>query len=232
MRAERARSSAASLMVVLLGLSPAAPALARDEACVGIPVIVCGWSRTERERICAAAARALDFLGDAGLPPPRPVRMRPLQLAPGNEDAHCLGHFDASQREIRVLPYEDAVVATNGHARAFDLPMTRGLWQSYVAHEVAHAAIEDGFAEGAPRFTASEYVAGVVQIATMDDADRSLVLDRYRDVGAFGGRLEISGQYYLIDPARFAVKAYLHYVDLGAEAPEFVARLLREGLPN
>jgi hypothetical protein len=109
--------------------------------------------------------------------------------------------------------------------------MTRDLWRSYIAHEMAHAVAEAYFAAGVAHLTASEYIAGVVQVMMLGDAAREEVLENYRKVAGWESASEISAQYYLMAPGPFAIKSYKHFTALTpSEQRGFIVRLTREGL--
>jgi hypothetical protein len=76
---------------------------------------------------------------------------------------------------------------------------------------------------------ASEYIAVVVQLATLQPDLRRAILDRY-DAKELADASEISMLSYEFGPAVFVVMAYRHYAALGDRGPAFIARLLREGL--
>jgi len=111
----------------------------------------------------------------------------------------------------------------------FGLDMTRALWRSYVAHELAHAASDSRFAPGVSTFTASEYIAAVVQVSVLPEHIRQALLANFAGLAGFGAKSEINSTYYFIDPCAFAVKSYLHY-SRPENGPSFIAALLREGI--
>lgn len=221
----------ASALLVGLVLAPT-PSVAGEAFCAGTRIVVRDWNEAEGDLICSAARAALVFLSGAGLDLSGGLAIVPLSQAPGNGDAHVLGRFEPGSREIRPSPFDTAVAEARDHPRAFGVPMSRALWQSYIAHELAHAVAEPRFAAGVRRSTASEYLAAVVQLATLPEPVRREILAVYRDVAGFAHVREISGTYYALDPARFAVKAYRHYLRLGAEWPDFLNWLLHEGLAD
>lgn len=210
----------------------AAPAAGETVRCPGGRVTTTGWSAPESERICAAATSALDALKEAGLSFSGSLEIRPL-AGPGQDDApQPLGRYDAGAGLVELIGYEAAVAASRAHAPAFGLPMSRELWQSFVAHELAHAVAATHFSAPAERRpAASEYIAAVVQLLAMPQALRGEILAAW-DPAGFAAAEEISILPYEMNPAVFAVKSYRHYVALGDAGPAFFERLLREGLPQ
>jgi hypothetical protein len=207
-------------------------AIAADEPirCVETGIRVPDWSTEERELVCDASAAAIAFLRAAGVAYHADnLTIAPLQPGGDQGGEHVIGCCNVLRNEILVLRYEAAIVASRRYPRAFDMPMSSALWQSFISHETAHAVAEQNFAAGVHRAAASEYIAGVVQLATLPADLRKVILDHY-DAKGFGNASEISMLLYEFDPAVFAVMAYRHYVTLGDRGPAFIARLLREGL--
>jgi hypothetical protein len=189
-----------------------------------------GWSAEERERVCAASADAVSFLQAAGLVYRDGLTIAPLPAVDREERSeHVIGCYDPARNEIRILRYDASIVASHRYPPAFGMPMTPALWQGFISHETAHAVAERHFAAGVRRPTASEYIAGVVQLATLPPDPRDAILARYGNA-AFSGTGDITMLLYDIDPAVFAVMAYRHYTALGERGPAFIARLLNEGL--
>lgn len=211
--------------------SVALGSLAAERACDGVPLRVEAGTSAVEEELCAAAAGATGVLASMGIAPRGGLAIRTVQRLPGDEFAHGIGRYDARRNEIQLLDYPSTLAASREQSPAFGLPMSKPLWHSYLVHELAHAAAEPLFAEGAPRFAASEYIAAVAQMAFLPPALREVVLQRYRDASPFEDPLEITSLFYLMDPCRFTVKSYLHYGRPGA-GPGFVKRLLREGLSD
>lgn len=231
----RRRRSPARIGVLLLAIAwagaPASGALASDEraACPGTGIRAPGWSPGERDRVCVASARAIAFLRANGLAYSDGLTIAPLTPGTCAYEAGVIGQCDVARNEIRVLTYAATAAAARRLPPAFGMPPSRALWESFIAHETAHAVAEPNFAAGARRRTASEYIASVTQLATMPTALRDAILARY-DNEAFAGRDDISLLIHDFDPAVFAVKSYRHYVALGERRSAFVAGLLREGL--
>jgi hypothetical protein len=197
--------------------------------CPASDIAVPQWSAAERDRICAAAEAAIVFLRAAGFEYRDGLTIRPLQNPLPQYRGSEVGHFDIARNEIEIMTLEAAVNPPR-LSDAFDVPVTPELWASYISHEVAHAVTERHFAAGVNRFTASEYIAAVVQLVTMEPALRAAILARFPDLEPYPSTHGISALYYLIAPGQFAVKVYLHYLELGDAGPEFLHWLVRNGL--
>jgi hypothetical protein len=199
--------------------------------CAGTGISVPQWAEAEREQVCLAAEAAIRFLRDAGFAYENghELTVRPVEKPPAHYFGREFGHFDVQRNEICMLPLAAATRAT-GERGVFDMPMNEALWSSYVSHEVAHAVAERHFAAGVRRFTASECIAGVTQLVTMQPALREAILARYPGLAPYRSTAEMSSLYYLMAPAQFAIKVYLYYIDLGDGGPALLQRLLDKGL--
>lgn len=219
---------AASLLLSFCHLSAAG-----QLPCADAPVTVIAAAETDRNRACAAAASAAAFLATLGLPARTDtgITIELLQELPGNNGGHAIGRCHPRRQRIEILSYDAALQASTKYPPAFGVPMSTTLWESYVAHEMAHAVAQAYFAAGVPTFTASEYLAAVTQLTNLSPTVRERILANYSDTIAFEQDSEITELFYCTDPSRFAVKAYLHYLRPG-NGPAFVRRLLQQGLAN
>ncbi len=207
-------------------------AMAADEAlrCAGTGIRAPDWSAEERDCVCKASAAAIAFLRTAGVPyHGDDLTIGPMPPGSEQEDQRVIGCCNVLRNEILILTYDEAVAASRKLPPAFDMSMSPALWESFISHETAHAVAEQNFAVGVARRTASEYIAAVVQLATLPNDLRKAILDHYPAQG-FADASEISILSYDFDPAVFAVMAYRHYAALGDGGPAFIVRLLREGL--
>jgi hypothetical protein len=208
-------------------------AAAGELRCADVPVTVVAAAEIDRNRVCAAAAAAAAFLATLGLPARADtgITITLLQELPGNNGGHAIGRCHPRRQRIEILSYDAALQAATKYPPAFGVPMSTALWESYVAHEMAHAVAQAHFAAGVPTFTASEYLAAVTQLTTLSPNVRERILANYSDTIAFEQDSEITELFYCTDPSRFAVKAYLHSLK-PENGAAFVRRLLQQGLAN
>jgi len=174
---------------------------------------------------CAGAGDALAWLEPTGLTLEHGPVISLVDRLPAGSDKHALGRFDGRLGVIELLDFRAAASASECGPRAFKVPMSRALWQSYVAHEVAHAAVRAHDTSHTFTVAQQEYVAAVVQLGTLPEAIRDEILSNYDGFPAFGDASEISDLYYFMAPCAFAVKAYRHYLQPG-NGPTFISRLL------
>jgi len=216
---------ALAFMVSLGCLSPAT-ARSAELVCREAGIVVTGTDAQDLTFACAGVRDALAWLAPADLKLERGPAIRLVGELPASSDKRALGYYDGRHDVIELLDYRAAVAASKCDTPAFKIPMGRALWQSYVAHEIAHATVRAN--NPPPTFTLAqyEYVAAVVQLGTLPEAVRGEILRNYEDFPAFGETSEISDLYYLMAPCAFAVKAYRHYLKPG-NGPAFIAWLLR-----
>ncbi|MCG6876172.1 MAG: hypothetical protein LJE97_13890 [Betaproteobacteria bacterium] len=230
MRYERASTARAAVrwvawMVVLLGCAASAVSHSAELACHRAGIVVTGDATQDLPPACAGVRDALAFLEPSGLTLERGPAIRLVDQLPAASDKHALGRYDPRSGVVELLDYRAAVSASECGPRAFKIPMSRTLWQSYVAHEVAHATVRAHDVSHTLRIAQYEYVAAVVQLGTLPDAIRSEILRNYDEFPAFGDASEISDLYYFMAPCAFAVKSYRHYLKPG-NGPAFISGLI------
>lgn len=219
-----------SLGLILLAAFPVS-ALASVMRCSTVNVSVKAGSESELTRVCAAVQKGRSFLIPLGLDLPEDLTVKLAGKMPPNGNEGAIGLFDIRRNEITLLNYETFARGGRQGAPLFGIPPNTQIWESFVIHELAHAAAKKGFAAGVPVYTASEYIAVVAQIATLSDAQRQLILERYSDLTGFDASGEISFGYYLLDPSSFSISAWLHF-SRQENGPAFIHKLLREGLSD
>lgn len=220
------RFSNVVLIIILAGRS--AVTFAGDLLCKDSAIVVHGGTLDDMQDACDAASSAGRFFAATGLHMPKDVR-----ITIGDDSPSTFlrlgetGSYDAHQNAIRVLGYQFAVRATEGNDPGLGRITTRAHWQSYIAHELAHAAIHAGCDRACPSRAIHEYVAAVAQIASLPDDQRSVLLAHYIELDSFHQLSEISETYYAINPHYFAVKSYKHFQKLSDPQAFFRAMLNR-----
>ncbi|WP_136523428.1 DUF6639 family protein [Geomonas ferrireducens] len=219
-----------ALLVVLFLFRGTPDAFAVRGACPGEVVVVAAAAADEYESVCAAVRSCTPFLKSLGLVLPDGLTLT-LEGAPLEKSLdHAFGYYDPRSNSIHLLNYRAALEASRA-APSFGVPFDPAIWRSYIIHELAHAAAQGGFRRGAQSHTASEYIAAVSQLATLAPDERARILEHYGELSGFDGVEDITLNYYLLDPARFAINSFLHYLKPGNGAA-FVRQLLLNGLPD
>lgn len=209
------------------------PTSADEFHCPGIPALASGWTADDAEEICTSMRVALAVLQELGLPPTRGLIALPLDDTQHATDGHPIGEYDARKGQVRVLPYAVARDEWREGRSGYGVPFSRAMWRGFVAHETAHAVADPYFAPGIERQSASEYIAAVVQFSALARATRDQLLAQNAGAAGWNSEAEITLTYYMLDPARYAVKSYRHYQALApADRLSFVRHILQKGLPD
>lgn len=194
------------------------PAVAQV-TCSVVEISVVDAQPDDAEMVCEIAADVSRFMQRYGAhAPPRPTTVHVVERLSRAPFASTIGTFDAAHNRIEILTYTAArrVMPTRP---AFGIPMNRDLYRSFVAHEIAHAVAHPNVVRG-QAVAVHEYVAYTAQLATMSPALRDAVLCNV-PTQAFTHPREIDEVMLALDPNRFAVKSYLHFVRVDEEARSF-----------
>lgn len=188
--------------------------------CEAARIAVQGDLPEDLQDACAAVSGAVRFFEAHGLAVPADIRIAVVEDLPvttiGGRET---GRYEASGNAISILAFHSAVKATKENEPGLGRITTRTHWRSYFAHEMAHAAIHAGCDATCPSRAIHEYVAAVVQIASLPGDERAELLAPYFDLEPFGQVSEITETYYAINPQYFAAKSYKHFsklIDPGA----------------
>lgn len=207
------------------------PMTSRSSVCAHSNISVEGEHPGKQNVVCDAADEALAYLKGIGLDFSGRLGVVLSQEMPPGAYASAIGQYDPMNGEIRLLDYDTLVSTSRKELLTFGVPMNPAVWRSYVVHELAHAAAHQNFRTGVPVGAASEYIASVAQLATMRSDMREIIIRNYSELSGFEKTGEITYGYYLLDPNRFSVNAYLHYCKPG-NGLNFIMFLLQEGLPD
>lgn len=217
------------LLVALLSLANAPGYSATRVACPVQGVTVFSDRVDDGKLACQAVGTALAFMRDLDFRVNVRFTLdlvdRPLSLH-GKE---VKGTYDARRFHIEVPSFSQAQLMAQRHP-PFRSSMCRAMWQSFVAHEVAHAVAQANFRVLKPSLEAHEYIAYVVQLATLPETLRQQLLEGF-DNQAFQHEKQINRIFLQLDPEVFAVKAYRHYV-AQPDPKAFFQRLLNRRLSS
>lgn len=200
-------------------------------SCLDSKVIVFAETKTACESVCGAVQLGGTFLKSIGLKIPDGLTITLFNELPKNGQHHSMGFYDAHSNDIRLLKYESALTASQKASPSFGLMMSPEIWRSYIIHELAHAAAQKQFAHSVSHCTASEYIAAVVQIATLPSSAQKTIFQNNPEVTGFDKPEEITMSFYMIDPSKFILDSYLHY-SKPENGLKFINRLLSEGLSD
>jgi len=176
-------------------------------ACASTTVTVRSQDVRDAEDLCRGAIAATGFFRSLGQSTDTPLVLDVVEQLPSEVDRLAVGCFSHLDRRAYVLTY----AAFSSRQTWLGLPVSREVYESVGAHEVAHALT----ACTAPAFPlsvqASEYIASVVMFGTMHAPSRAAVLAMSPDAD-FASEWEITDVAYGLDPNRFGVAAYRHFM--------------------
>ncbi|MDH3739151.1 MAG: hypothetical protein OER92_08145, partial [Alphaproteobacteria bacterium] len=198
---------------LLLAIALATPAAAAERRCAGTNATIYAESVYDTYLACAGAADAVAFMSQQGFTVDTVMHIDILDAVYIHSDdtpaLRVLGQYEVDRERISVTSSEgQREMAVD--KPIFGIPYEDDIFRSVVAHEVAHAIAEENFHVVEPTRIAHEYIAYIVQLATMPTRLRQRVLDRH-PVPAFATELDISPIVYGMNPDIFAVKAYRHF---------------------
>jgi hypothetical protein len=222
--APAARALPAAVAALLGALSCAGAAGAEAQAaapverrCPGLGAAVHGGSAADAALICAGARDAAGFFSALGLATAVDVHVEVAAALPAKASPSAVGCYVPSARRAYVLSYADFAK----HEQWFGIAIEPALYRSVAAHEIAHALAACLFRDAQPPLAALEYVGYVVMFSTMASNLRQQVLDLHPGKG-FDADAQINSMIYQMDPIRFGVESYRHYL-----RPDFGPRYLR-----
>lgn len=198
------------LLVALLWLVNA-PGYSANRVACPVPGVTLFSDRAEDgELACQAVGKALAFMRGQGFRVDARFTIelvdRPLSL----HGTEVTGTYDSRSFHIEVPSFSQAQRMAQRHP-PFRMRMCHEMWQSFVAHEVAHAVAQANFRVAKPSLEAHEYIAYVVELATLPVALRQQLLALFGNP-AFQNEREINRIFLQLDPEVFAVKAYGHFI--------------------
>jgi hypothetical protein len=190
-----------------------APIWADQMICTSRGIRIEGSSQANIAEACNAVKSAAHFFQTAGLSMPSNILIRlGHETSSQTPDGHEIGHYNALLHTIVMKDFRTTISQSKQplpEPWAIDsLPY----WQSYIVHELAHAAIHASCDQNCPSRAIDEYIAAVAQISVLPEEYRSTLLDSYPNLKAWENKNDITEIYYAFDPHKFAIKSYKHYL--------------------
>ncbi|MDH5536802.1 MAG: hypothetical protein OEZ08_14700 [Betaproteobacteria bacterium] len=216
--------SQALLLLVFASFVSAARAEASGEVegvdCPVPWVRVLGAIDADFHDICTGAKAALDFFARIGLYPTAPLFFVVGSPLPAKVGPTAVGCYVKEENRIYVVPFAEF----EKQETWFKVPIIRDIYQSLAAHETAHALASCHFKRSNPTIQAQEHVAYAAMFSTMKRDLRDQALTMFPGTG-FTDPDRITGIRYMVDPMRFAIDAYRHYVR-PENGPKFLQQVL------
>ena len=218
-----------SLLVLHLSLFTGATCYAATTVrCSDVPVAFSYNGPQDLKCLCSTSTAAISFLKAIGLKTTDGIIIRIVEHIPTQQKHTLFGSYSPTSQEVFILAYSKSKTLSREGDKVFGVELTEDLWCSFAAHELAHAISNKYINPRIKAHTAGEYISSVVQLAVLTPETREKILKRYIDVEAYQSREEMSELYYLLDPNRFAVKCYRHFIAL-KEPVKFIDLLIHEG---
>lgn len=173
-------------------------------------VVVYATEDTDVPIACEGARDAIEFLASQGLDVTGDIAIGMVSQLPSHVGTTAIGCYLETERRVLVRNYS----AFEKCETWFGIPVSRRLYRSLVAHEVAHAVAACNFRMPKPTIQANEYIAYVTMFATMEPGLRERVMSQSPGEG-YEGDWQMTATIYLLDPTRFGVQAYRHFLKPG-----------------
>jgi len=197
----------AALVVLTLSLSEATNPSSQAKICAEWPVTLIGArSEVEAALACAGAADAVQFLQPAGLELPPHIRIELVEALPPYLASPAVGCYETTTQRVMILHLDDFLQ----YSTWFSVPTRAEIFQSAVAHEVAHVLVGCHIGKRRLPLAAHEYLAYVTMFATMDVATREQILAANPGTG-FERPEQINDLVYAFDAELFGVESYRHW---------------------
>ena len=192
-------------------------------SCDNLKIEIRTPDNTVLDIICDASRSALAFLQQYELRPNKTIRINVVEHPLESIGHPVFGSYDSGSDLIEVMSFRailDLSPLPVMYGEAFDPDHYFGV----IAHEVAHAVVQQNTDLKRISTAAQEYLAHTTQLAVMSSTRRLKIIES-AGVGAWEPDDVISDIYMALAIKRFAVKCYLHLT--GHSAPlTFVQTLL------
>ncbi|WP_210394540.1 DUF6639 family protein [Motiliproteus sediminis] len=179
--------------------------------------------REDRGALCSGAASALKFLQSLGLTAKRPIKVAVEEHPLATKGHPIYGSYDRTDDIARIMSLS-AIRRSLARPTIYEQPLDEAHYLGIIAHEIAHAVVQQNTRLEEISNAAQEYLAHATQMAVLPTIKRQQVIDA-AGVGAWEVNDVISEVYMAFAPERFATKCYLHLTGLTDPKP-FVQFLL------
>ena len=208
------------ILILLLALCKPAFAQAQPDAgqpmstqCHGTHVTVVAKDGPDIDDMCRGAVAALEFFRFHGLTKTVPTQLEVVDQLPYGGRSAAVGCFSRVERRAYALSFKSFLERKVW----LGLPVTRGLYVSIATHEVAHALTACNASDFPLSVQATEYIAFTAMLFSMKSELRSQVLALYPDAD-FASDWDVTDVAYALDPIRFGVSSYRHFLREGDKA--------------
>ena len=180
--------------------------------CNNSGVIVTYTKIEDYHLVCEAVNKVIEIANKIGISEELNISISLVDRLMINNTVELLAFFNPNSMEIQVLSMQ-ACQHTFGKEVVFGQELDKELYRSIIIHEIAHALFWNNMGNKVIAREIHEYFAYIIQLALLDKSHRDKII-YLNDVPAYSNRSEISEEYYLLSPAYFAVKSYLHFISI------------------
>lgn len=198
------------LIFLLFFCFPGNQAVADTDKCPNTNAQVTYQVEDDFHHACKAAEKTFSFMTSQGFLVDNIIRISLTDTIHNKHTPAVYGYYSTRENTVNLLSYAAFLTATSGQTIFGTVPDTT-IYQSFIVHEVAHAIAHHNFTIANPPPVAHEYIAYVVQIATLPVSVQQKILINFR-YGAFENHREINSIYFSLSPENFAIKSYLHFI--------------------
>lgn len=218
-------SSASRLRICLTAVSLLLPLMTFDKAhaqdCEGMEIHAEHLSNSAIQEVCRATLKARQFLAACGIRPLQTLSARVEKQISLPSGLPAFAYYDVPQRMV-IIRDQAHFKAQIPVGSAFDRLPESELYNSLIAHEIAHAISFQHLTGSTPSRVGLEYIAAVTQVSCMHDSTRRLLLAAFPR----HDRVELDSLNIFslhAAPQWFTANAYRHF----SETPDG-CRLLRD----
>ena len=197
----------AILIAILYPLASPASASNAVHTCANSSISIEADESIDHHAICNSAEDALAFFDRLDMKLSCPLVIEIVQNLPDWMSETTVGSYHKAKQKVLVLTFP----ALEKREVWFGVPVNLLIYSSLVTHEVAHAVAGCNFTISEPTYHAEEYVAYVAMLAMMNPVLRAHVLVENSEA-SFDSELDFNEITYSLDPMRFGVEAYRHYL--------------------
>lgn len=195
-------------LLVCIALVYSSLATAKETACKSqLAILDHSDHFLDTKFMCYAADRAAIYLFHLDLLPNKTIHIEVTDKPIVINGNHAYGIYDARSDKVTIMSYA-AIFAHSRDPRMFGEPMDKVHYLGVIAHEVAHAIVQQNATD---RVGASshEYLAYATQLRVMPAGRRNTIL-RHMAVEGWTPGDAISETYLAMKPGKFAAKSFLH----------------------
>lgn len=221
-RADRARPVAVAVLTAVFALAAPAAALAEAAPCHDPDLRADAADAAIRARVCQAAMQAKALMTGCGLEQLYPINIAVVDRATHPSFGDCLAVFDQRTGCLSVTAMDQMPALLPPGDVRLDLPVDV-LFAATIAHELAHALLQQTARGVAIAATEQEFVANAFEMEALDPVwrDRLLAANPVNPRGSMG---LVHLSIYALDPRAFDNNAWtlFHQPELGCS---FIAKI-------